>query len=108
MYFVYFFIYSFFYHLSEQPRFGSGLIIELRRDPSQASEANVHVFYANQTASQYDIHRLRLNESAIFVEYCQTVYCPFEAFVAALQTLLPVDIEEECTLTNIMTLSKTR
>lgn len=79
---------------TEQPSFGSGLVIELRKD-LLTFEPTVHLYYANLTNS-FDIYNLPLNKSKTFKNYCHSTSCKLVDFAASLQAYLPIDIEKEC------------
>ncbi len=79
---------------TEQPSFGSGLIIELRKDLS-TFEPIVHLYYSNLT-NNFDIYKLPLNESNTFKNHCNSTSCKLVDFASSLQVYLPADIEKEC------------
>ncbi|KAJ6225767.1 hypothetical protein RDWZM_004312 [Blomia tropicalis] len=84
--------------LKEQPRFGSGLIIELRSDEQNPNQSNVHLLYVNGT-NNFDIYPLYLNESKTFSSYCSEIHCSLDNFTTSLQSFIPDDIKVECGVT---------
>lgn len=78
----------------EQPSFGAGLIIELRKD-LHTLEPTVHLYYSNVT-NNFDIYELSLNESSTFKSLCHSKSCKLVDFSASLKAYLPENIEKEC------------
>lgn len=83
-------------NFSEQPSYGSGLLLELRRN-FHTQEPMVHLFYANVTNNN-EIYRLKLNEISRFKERCTDSRgaCSLESFAASLANITNVDPEEDC------------
>lgn len=79
---------------TEQPSFGAGLVIELRKD-LHTLDPTVHLYYANVT-NNFDIYELSLNESSTFKSHCHNKSCKLVDFAASLQAYLPENIEKEC------------
>lgn len=90
-------------YLKEQPTYGSGVIIELRKHP-QTKVPHVHVFYANVTNNAQiadfttTFTRLELNHSERFSKLCHEASCSLDNFAASLKDYLVSDIEKECSL----------
>lgn len=88
-------------YLQEQPTYGSGLIMELRKHP-QTNEPHVHLFYANVTnnAAISDftptITKLDLSKSERFSALCHEASCSLDNFATSLKNYLVFDIEKEC------------
>lgn len=79
-----------------QPGYGSGILFELRKSAA-TGVYNVHLFYSN-TTNNYDIYRLKLNESPRFKDRCQQTYCTLDAFADSLAAYLEDNAEKDCKL----------
>lgn len=90
-------------YLRDQPTYGSGVIMELRKHP-QTNEPHVHVFYANVTNNDAitdfttTFTKLELNRSERFSALCHEASCSLDNFATSLKNFLVSDIEKECSL----------
>ena len=68
--------------------------MELRRAP-KTNEPTVHLYYANVT-NNFDIYKLKLNESRRFNGLCKSAECSLANFEQSLQSIMEVNAEQDC------------